>query len=255
MPLTITIFCLIPQEIQPGEWAILGMVALFIGMAKTGVHGAGMMSIPVLANVFGGQLSSGIMLPILVMADLIGVWYYHRHASWKHLKRLFPWAAAGVVIGTLTGQFIDDALFRILMASIIYVSLGIMLWLEKNADRVPDTPGFAGASGVAGGFTSMVLNLANSVMAVYFLSVRLPKNIFIGTTAWFFLVLNWFKVPFHVWVWKTIDVGTVVADLFLIPLILVGAWIGIVIVKKFSDRAYRWFIIAMTAVSALVMIW
>src|ERR1043165_2292433 len=104
------------------------MVALFIGMAKTGVHGAGMMSVPILAGVFGGQLSSGVMLPMLVMADVLGVWDYHRHASWQHLKILFPWAALGVVAGTVMGSYINDQVFRIIMAVIIVASVAIMLW-------------------------------------------------------------------------------------------------------------------------------
>lgn len=70
--------------------ALIAVVAILIGMSKTGVHGAGMLAVPMLASVFGGQLSSGIMLPILCLADVIGVWYYHRHAEWSHLKKLLP---------------------------------------------------------------------------------------------------------------------------------------------------------------------
>jgi uncharacterized membrane protein YfcA len=101
---------------------IIAIVALFIGMAKTGVHGAGMMAVPLMAMVFGGQLSSGIMLPMLCLADAMGVWYYRRHASWSHLKKLFPWAVIGIIIGTLVGKYIDDHMFRIIMACIILTS-------------------------------------------------------------------------------------------------------------------------------------
>lgn len=234
---------------------IILIVALLIGMAKTGVHGAGMMSVPVLANVFGGQLSSGIMLPMLVLADLLGVWYYHRHASWFHLRILFPWTALGVVLGTITGKYIDDHVFKVIMAVIIVTSVVIMIWLERRShqEAVPHKKWFGGVTGVAGGFTSMVGNLANSVMAVYLLSVRLPKNAFIGTAAWFFLVVNWFKVPFHVFVWHTITLNTVFLDLLTLPAILLGAVLGIAIVKRLSERVYRWFIIAMTLVAAVFM--
>jgi uncharacterized membrane protein YfcA len=84
--------------------------------------------------------------------------------------------------------------------------------------------------------------------------MRLPKNIFIGTTAWFFLVVNWFKVPFHVWVWHTIHLDSWLFALVLTPAIIFGAFIGIYLVKKMSDLFYRWFIIGMTAVAALIMI-
>lgn len=231
-------------------------VALLTGMAKTGVHGAGMLSVPLLAQVFGGQLSSGIMLPMLVLADVLGVWYYHRHASWHHLKILFPWAALGVVAGTIAGSYINDHIFKIVMAATIVVSVIIMLWLEKlgTPDNIPKQKSFAIATGIAGGFTSMVGNLAGSVMSVYLLSVRLPKNAFIGTTAWFFLVVNWFKVPFHVFAWHTISWNTVWFDLVMLPLIILGAWLGIIIVKALTETMYRWFIIIMTLVAAVGMV-
>ena len=230
-------------------------MALFIGMSKTGVHGAGMLAVPLLANIFGGQLSSGIMLPMLVLADLLGVWYYHRHASWHHLKILFPWSAVGVILGTLVGKYIDDTIFRIIMAVIIVASVITMLWLERgHKDEVPHNKAFGVTSGILGGFTSMVGNLAGTVMAVYLLSMRLPKNAFIGTTAWFFMATNWFKVPFHVFSWHTINMNTVLLDLSTLPLIILGAYLGIVIVKKLSERTYRWFIIVMTLVAAFFML-
>ena len=232
------------------------LVALLIGMAKTGVHGAGMLAVPLLATVFGGQLSSGVMLPMLVLADVIGVWYYHRHASWHHLKILFPWAAVGVVGGTVTGNYINDQFFKIVMAVTIGISLIIMLWLERlsTPDKIPKSKAFAITTGVASGFTSMVGNLAGSVMSIYLLAVRLPKNGFIGTTAWFFMVVNWFKVPFHVFAWHTIGWNTILLDLLTLPVIMLGAYIGIVIVGKLSDTMYRWFIIAMTLIAAIGML-
>src|SRR5882672_8844381 len=87
-------------------------VALLLGMAKTGVHGAGMLSVPLLAIAFGGKSSSGLMLPMLLVADIFGVWYYHRHASFKHLKILFPWAAIGVITGSVAGNFITEEVFK-----------------------------------------------------------------------------------------------------------------------------------------------
>jgi len=232
----------------------LFLVAIFIGMSKTGVHGAGLMAVPMLATVFGGQLSSGIMLPMLCLADVMGVWYYHRHASWIHLKKLFPWAAAGTLLGTAVGGMIDDHAFKMIMALIIFMSVGIMIWMERgHKEDIPHYFWFAALCGVAGGFTSMIGNLAGPVMAIYFLSMRLPKNSFIGTTAWFFMVINWFKIPFHVWMWKTITWKSFLLDLSMLPLIIVGAFLGIWIVKKLDETTYRWFIIGMTVIAAALM--
>src|SRR5690606_1069047 len=246
--LLITLFSF---ELSYVDVVLVIVVAICTGMSKTGVHGAGMLAVPLLANVFGGQLSSGIMLPLLVMADVMGVWYYHRHASWKHLKVLFPWAAAGVIIGTIVGQYIDDKAFRAIMAIIILVSVAVMVLLERiDKEKIPHQKSFAATTGILGGFTSMVGNLAGTVMAVYLLSMRLPKNVFIGTTAWFFLVINWFKVPFHIFSWHTITLDIFLLDLSTLPFIILGAVLGIWIVRKLSESMYRWFIIVMTIIAA-----
>jgi uncharacterized membrane protein YfcA len=231
------------------------LIALFIGMSKTGVHGAGMVAVPLLAALFGGQVSSGIMLPILCLADIIGVAYYHRHASVLHLKKLFPWAAVGTVLGTFVGAYIDDHAFKMIMGGVIFLSIVIMIWLEQgHKEEVPDFYWFAVLTGIAGGFTSMIGNLAGSVMAIYFLSMRLPKNSFIGTTAWFFIVINWFKIPFHVFWWHSISLNTFLLDLITLPFIALGAWLGIKIVKVLPERIYRWFIIGMTIIAAIMML-
>ncbi|MBS1949553.1 MAG: sulfite exporter TauE/SafE family protein [Bacteroidetes bacterium] len=224
-------------------------------MAKTGVHGAGMLSVPLLAIVFGGKSSSGLMLPMLLVADVFGVFYYHRHASFQQLKILFPWAALGIIAGSVAGNYIDDGVFRVIMAATIFSSLAIMIWMELGGrEKIPDSIYLGMLAGFLGGFTSMIGNLAGTVMAVYFLSMRLPKNNFIGTTAWFFMVMNWFKVPFHIWMWHTINRDSWVTALVLTPVILMGAFAGIGLVKKMSDKTYRWFIVGMTLVAAVVMV-
>jgi len=231
------------------------LVAVLIGMSKTGVHGAGMVAVPLLATVFGGKLSSGILLPILCLADILGVFYYHRHASWPHLWKLFPWAAGGTLLGTWVGAYIDDESFKMMMAVIIFVSVIIMIWLEGDKkESIPNYIWFAALMGIAGGFTSMVGNLAGAVMAIYLLAMRLPKNAFIGTTAWFFMVVNWFKVPFHVFAWETINLNTFLFDLITIPAIVLGAYLGVKIVQRFSEKTYRFFIIGMTVVAAIMML-
>jgi len=234
---------------------LFAFVGLLIGMSKAGVHGAGMIAVPILAIIFGGRHSSGIMLPLLIMADVFGVIYYHRHTQWSHLKKLLPYALVGIILGTWIGDFINDDVFKLIMGIIIFISLGIMLYLEgRKSEDIPNHPAFAISTGIVGGFTTMVGNLAGSVMALYLLSVRLPKNQFIGTAAWFFLAVNVAKVPFHVVVWKTIDWNTLWLDLCFLPIIALGVVFGIQIVKRIKEQWYRYFIMIMTAAAAIVML-
>ncbi|TDF42049.1 sulfite exporter TauE/SafE family protein [Alteromonadaceae bacterium M269] len=234
--------------------ALLFLVAFFIGMAKTGVHGISMFSVPLLALIFGGKMSSGIMLPMLIMADLFAVYYYHRHANWTYLIKLFPSAAAGVLFGTWVGNLIDDQAFRLIMSIIIFGSLAIMIWMEKlKKESIPNYLWFALLMGFLGGVTTMIGNLAGSVMALYLLSMRLPKNEYIGTAAWFFLAINVFKVPFHLLSWHSITLDSFSLNLICLPFIGLGAWAGIYIVKQIPERHYRWLVISMTAVAAAML--
>lgn len=242
-------------QLSGSQVAVFFLVALFIGMAKTGVQGAGMLSVPLLATVFGGQASTGILLPILCIADILGILYYHRHASFDHLRKLFLWVALGTLAGTLVGDYIDDKAFKVFMGIAIILSVSLMIWLERREPKsLPDNIWFSALVGLIAGFTSMVGNLAGPMMAVYFLSMRLPKNEFIGTSAWFFLVLNFFKVPFHVFAWETITWDILWMDLTTIPVIILGAFVGVMIVRNLSDKVYRWFIIVMTLVAGLFML-
>lgn len=225
------------------------------GMAKAGIHGAGMLMVPLLAIVFGGLASTGVLLPILIFADIVAVMYYHRHASWPHLRLLFPWTAAGILLGTVVGGMINDQTFTTVMAGIIFVSVAIMIWLERgHRQDVPDYKWFGALMGVLAGFTSMVGNLAAAIMIVYLLSMRLPKNVYIGTTAWFFILVNLFKLPFHIFAWHTVNTNTFLLDLTTIPSILAGAALGIYIVRIIPELYYRWFLIFSAMAGAVYML-
>ncbi|MFA3793029.1 sulfite exporter TauE/SafE family protein [Aliiglaciecola sp. SL4] len=248
-------FELFSYSLNYDQLGLLFLVALFIGMAKAGVHGISLFAVPILALIFGGKASSGLMLPMLIMADLFAVKYYHRHANWSFLIKLFPSAAIGVLIATLIGNSIDDGVFKQIMGYIIIVSLAIMLWMETaNKEKIPDYLWFAILMGTLGGITTMIGNLAGSVMALYLLSMRLPKNEYIGTAAWFFLIINLFKVPFHIWPWETISVNSFGLSLLGLPFIALGIYVGIQIVKRVPDKQYRWLVIAMTGLAAGFML-
>jgi len=238
------------------ELVLLVLVSMLIGMAKTGVAGAGMIAVPLLAIVFGGRESTGVMLPLLIIADVFAVRHYHKHASWADLRKLLPFAVIGVVIGTLIGGMINDTVFKQTMAIFIFISLAIMIWQEQTKQaNIPSSPWFSANIGIAGGITTMIGNLAGPVMALYLLAMRLPKNVFIGTAAWFFMTINLIKVPFHVFAWQTISTNSVLLNLTLIPAVALGAFIGIKLVALLPEKIFRAFVIVMTAIAALGMLW
>ena len=236
------------------EWAMVALSALAIGLSKTGLSGLGTMFVPVMAHVFGGKASSGIVLPMLLMADVFAVVYYRRHADWPVRMKLLPWAFVGIFIGTFTSQHIDDEAFKSIMGIIIVLSVAIMIWQETRTEHlIPNHWAFAALMGLAAGYTTMVGNLAGAVTSLYLLSMRLPKNNFIGTGAWFYLAINVFKLPFHVFSWKTITWESFKLDLAVFPIIAGGALLGIVITRYLSESLYRKFVIGMTLATVVFL--
>jgi uncharacterized protein len=238
------------------QWILLAVCALFVGMSKVGIAGISMFYIPVLALIFGGKTSTGILLPMLMMADIFGVAYYHRHAEWKYLAKLLPWAFVGIGIGLWVGKVVNDEWFKNIIAVLVFAGVGIMLWREKQnrTDLFPHTWWFAAIMGVLGGFATMIGNVAGPIFAIYMLAMNLPKNAFIGTGAWFFLIVNFFKFPLQVWVWNNIGWKTIIIDLMMLPAIALGAFLGIWIVRKIPDKTYRTFIIIVTVLSAFLLL-
>jgi len=238
------------------QWLLLAVCAMFIGMSKVGVPGISMIVVPTLAIIFGGKASTGILLPILMMADVFGVAFYHRHAQWRYFWKLLPWALIGIGIALWVGKVVNDELFKNLIAILVFGSIGLMLWKDrkKGTDFFPDTWWFAASMGVLGGFATMIGNVAGPIFAIYLLAMHLPKNSYIGTGAWFFLVVNFLKFPLHIFVWKTINWSTLTLDLMLLPAIAVGAFLGIVLVKEISDKTYRTAVIVVTALSAFLLL-
>ncbi len=238
------------------QWMLVIFCGMLTGMSKTGLSGVGLFIVPVFAAIFGGKPSTGLVLPMLVTADIFAVTYYNRHAHWKYVLALLPWACAGIAAGVLTGRLVSDRQFSHILSVVVIAGIMLMIWqdLKKKNMMAPDYWWFAALLGLAGGFATMVGNAAGPVMALYLLSMRLPKNVYIGTGAWFFFIINLVKVPLHVFVWKTISLQSLMFDAVMIPGIIAGAFLGIQIVKVIPEKPYRIFIIVSTLIAALALL-
>ncbi|MFT5574298.1 MAG: putative membrane protein YfcA [Cryomorphaceae bacterium] len=246
---------ILSYSFSTSEVLVIVLAAILIGMAKTGVHGSGMIAVPMIAIIFGGKDSTGFILPILIFADIFAVRKYHQHADWYQLRRLLPYAVLGIIIGTLIGDVIDDDAFTQIMAFIIFSCVALMVWRELQTDPViPSSAWFVSSIGIIGGFATMVGNLAGPVMGLFLLAMRFPKNAFLGTAAWFFLSVNVIKVPLHIFIWETISIDSFLINLMLIPAIGLGAYLGIRLIKLVPEKPFRWFIIGMTFIAALAMV-
>lgn len=161
----------------------------------------------------------------------------------------------GVLVGVFYGYNINENSFRFGMAVIILLSVILMYaWDRKKNKTVPTHWSFAGALGMTAGFTTMVGNLAGAFTNLYFLAQKLPKNEFIGTAAWLYFIINVFKLPFHVFVWETVQLESLKISLLLAPFVALGLYVGVKLVREIKENAYRKLILLFTAIGALVII-
>jgi uncharacterized membrane protein YfcA len=237
-----------------GNWMLIVLAAFIIGLGKAGLRGIDMLNVTIMAIVFGGKASTGVVLPLLCAADIMAVSYYNRHAEWTHFWKLIPWMAIGVLIGVYVGKDLDEIIFRRVMALIIMLTIVIIVALEfRKQASVPSNKLFAVSMGLVSGFTTMLGNLAGAFSNIYFLAMRMPKNNFIGTAAWVFLVINYFKLPFQVLYWKNITAQSLQTDVVLLPALVLGFWAGVKLVARIKDEGYRKLIIVLTIVGAMVI--
>ena len=109
-----------------------------VGVAKTGVPGLSILTVPVMVLIVGdARLSAGWMLPILCFADLFAVYYWRRHAAASKLFSLAPWVLIGMAAGAMTLSLPERSL-RPIVGSVILVMFCLYLWRRYHAtDSTP----------------------------------------------------------------------------------------------------------------------
>jgi hypothetical protein len=242
-------------EISPFDFGLACAAALLLGMGKSGIKGLGPVIVTLMALVFGGKASTGILMPMMIVVDVFAVIYYHRHTQWFFLKKLLPMMVTGVLLGVWWGKDISEDFFRQIMAVIILISVVVMVWMDRSRSiGIPRHWAFSSFMGLLSGITSMIGNLAGSFASIYLLAVRLPKKEFIGTAAWLFFIINVFKLPFHIFIWKTVTPKTLALNLVLLPALVIGFLVGVRIVKLIRNDLYRKLVLVATAVGALIIL-
>ncbi|MDR1484606.1 MAG: sulfite exporter TauE/SafE family protein [Planctomycetaceae bacterium] len=211
----------------------IGLIAaLFFGMSKTGVPGLGILGVIVMLSAFNGEekLSTGAVLPLLVIADSFAVFYYWRGADLKRIVFMLPSVFIGIIAGTFFLWLIDDYVFKIFL-SVLVICLVLFELFRKwmRLTSVPKSAFFARTMGFLAGFTTQAGNAAGPVMSIYLAAQNMNKKDFMGTFAVFFFIINITKLPLIgglVPGLNMINQNTIMLDLMLLPGLLVGVLIG-----------------------------
>ena len=235
--------------------------ALLAGFSKTGIGGVGVLTVAIYANILPARQSTGVLLPLLICADIVAVAAYRRHAIWKHLWRLFPWVMIGIVGGFFAMDHISDHLMGKLIGAILIVMVVFHGWRQKVMERkdpvtasIPHGLWFAVAMGALAGFATMLANAAGPIMILYMLAMRLKKMEFLGTGAWYFLILNIFKLPFS-WQLGLITPQSATLDLVLAPLVVLGALLGRFSIRWINQKLFETLALIFTLLAGLRLVW
>jgi hypothetical protein len=234
-------------------WIIASLCAVMVGISKTGIPGFGILFVPLMAMVMPARQSTGAVLGMLILADVFAVGYYRRAALWGYLIRLIPATLIGIVAGYFAMKVINDAQLKPIIGVIVLGMLVVNWWRNRKAGDAADIPAqwwFAWVMGFMAGLTSMMANAAGPVMIVYLLAMRLPKVEFVGTSAWFFFIVNWLKVPFSVQL-GLVTAESIKLDLVMLPFIVICVVLGIFALKKMPQRVFEITIQVLAAAAAI----
>ncbi len=242
-----------PDEFFPYLFGILA--AILVGLSKTGVPGVSIPGILLMAEAYAGneKLSVGAILPILLVGDLFAVGYFRQHTQWDRLVSLFPYVLLGMVPGVYVLLNVDNQQFKLVLGLLVIVLMAIEGGRQRFGwTEMPNQWWFIALMGVAAGFGTVVGNAAGPVMSIYLISCGMFKAEFMGTWAWFFMIVNVSKLPLIGWI-GMISPETLQFGMLLVPFVILGALIGKRLFRLIPQKVFDPLVLALALVAALRM--
>jgi uncharacterized membrane protein YfcA len=242
--------------LTPVQWLWAGIAAFCIGFSKSGFAGVGLVTVVVMARLFPARESTGILLPLLIVGDLLSVWTFHQHAHWPHIWRLLPPTIVGILAGFALMPIIPGPRFGAVIGWIVLLMVLLQMvrrFRPQLYTNVPHSRWFAWLMGAWSGVATMLANAAGPITALYFVAINVAKYEFVGTAAWFFLLVNVFKVPFSAHL-GLIHSGSLVFNVMLIPAVALGIWAGKRLVRIIPQGLFEQLLLLFAAIAALRLI-
>lgn len=241
------------NELSLGAILLIGISAFLIGFSKTSVGGLVIVVVPLAAIAVPGPASTGLILPMMIVADCIAVLSYHRTCDWRIILRIFPITAIGVVIGYQIMDLIPKELFGHILGLIILTMMTIGFIVEKKPISSLGSKVITWLTGIFAGISTMVANAAGPLMGIYLLQQGLAKSNFVGTRSMFFLLLNMYKLPFSSNL-GLVTVSSLKVNLISLPVILAGALVGVKVLQYINISLFKKIVRLAAFVSAVKLI-
>lgn len=242
-------------------WLLVGLVSaavLLYGFSKTAMPVAGVLAGPVLAVVLGPTVATGFMVPLLILGDLFGLFYFRQHADWRLIRRLIPGVLLGFLVTAILFKLVDVHTLGRIIGVLILASVVLEIWRQRSEEDTDELEPMTNKAaivffGTLAGMTTMAANAGGAAMTLYLVKMRVSMLAFMGTSTWFFFILNCLKVPIVASL-GFITCETLTADLWFAPLIVIGAFVGIYTFRRMNQKAFVAIALALSTVAALWLI-
>lgn len=234
-------------------YVYIGLAAFLVGFTKTSVGGVGILAVLLMALAVPGPSSPGVLLPMLIAADIMAVFYYRRACQWGILLRLVPAAMLGVALAWWFLSATSGYNFNKLIGWVILAMLVLDIVLTDGLRALVRGKILTGIIGAMAGAASMIANAAGPIFGIYLLQMGLNKSEFIGTRSWFFLMINLIKLPFAFSLGVTTS-ESLTLNFYYLPLILLGAYLGKQLVSYINLNLFKTLIRAAVLVAAMRLI-
>jgi uncharacterized membrane protein YfcA len=238
------------------QWSAAILAAIGVGVSKAGFSGFSLLHVLIFAWLFGARGSTGVVLPMLIFGDLSAVRTFHAHAQWTYIRRMLPPACLGVIAAAAMMSRLSEAAYKPIMGWIILALAALHLLRSARPawfGAMPHSRAFSWGMGLVAGTMTMMANAAGPIFSLYALAVGLPKFELVGTGAWFFFIINLFKVPFSAGL-GLIHAPTLLLNVVLIPPILLGVAVGRWLTHIVPQQTFNTLLLIFAAIAALRLI-
>ena len=233
------------------------LVAAFcVGVSKSGFSGIGLLTVALKAEAFPPRESTGILLPLLIFGDLCAVHAFRQHTVWREILKILPATLLGIVAGFFLMRTLPSAEFRPVLGWTLLGTVAIQAARSaqmKAFASPPDSKALLWLTGIWAGTASMVANAAGPIFGLYLLGLTLPKENMVGTSAWFFLIVNLLKLPFSAGL-GLLYAPSLQLDLLLCPLVLLGNLTGRMLLGKIPQKVFEILILVSATLAALKLV-
>jgi uncharacterized membrane protein YfcA len=222
---------------------IFAIVGILVGLAKGGLGGPVpiALTVPLLTLIVTAQEAVGLILPLLMFADLFALYFYWNTWSKKHIVLMLLPGLIGVAVGTLVLKDIDETTLKQLIGGFTLAALSFKI-VSDRLTTITYTPRewHGWLAGWASGFGSALANMGAPPFTSYLLlQPKITPTSFIGTTTLFFAIINATKLPGFIAI-GILDINKLlgIAWVFItIPFAIYGArWI----ISRMNPQVFEW---------------